>query len=129
MKLTAEQKAKISAALTGKSKTPEHCAALSEAQRNRVRSAEQKAAWAMNRLGSKQTEEHKAKKNAAQRLTKAKRTAADKLETRKKNAATRGSIVTINGQTFLSLNEAEAVLGISRYRLRQALAKNIANSL
>lgn len=122
MKLTDDQRKKISVKLKGVPKSEAHRKASSVAAKARVRNIEEVQQFAKNRLGSKQTEEHKAKRNAATRTTKAKKTPEEKRIAREKYAATRGTHVTINGTTYLSLNEAEAVLGISKYRLKKLLA-------
>ena len=102
IKHTDEQRKKISGALTGKTKTPEHREALRIASKKRIHDPELVAAFAKNRLGIKQTDEHKAKKNAALRISKANRTPDQKYQTRIKNAKTRGSLITINGVEYLS---------------------------
>lgn len=68
-KLTAEQRAKISKALKGKPKSPEHVEANRQAQLKVPRNEENAKRWGQNRLGTKQTPEQIAKRVASRRAT------------------------------------------------------------
>lgn len=69
MKLTKEQRAKISKAHKGKKKSAEHCAAMAEGAKTRIRTQEEVDQWRFNRLGKKNNLEHVAKATASRKAT------------------------------------------------------------
>jgi group I intron endonuclease len=90
-KQTEEAKQKIRIALTGKSKSVEHVAALSASLTIRMRGeTEMKAKFARNRLGTKQTPEQIAKRVEATRRSRSRHTPEQRLEIAAKRSATIG---------------------------------------
>jgi group I intron endonuclease len=125
MKLTAEQRDKISIANSGVAKTQEHRAALSLAQHIRAqRPNEQKRIkkFAINRTGTITSAEHRAKLSASVRAAKAKRTTAQKIATKEKQRLAQGRECIIGGTHYSSINHASEMLGISKYLVKKRIS-------
>lgn len=115
MKLTQEQRDKISAANSGRPKSDEARAAMSEGQRRRATRPEEQRRikqFAMNRLGKTNTLSHRENAATAIRAALAKKPP----RTGGLNAAARRCA--LGAQTFSCVKEAVEKTGLSKYKLK-----------
>lgn len=122
-KLTLEQRAKISIGNKGKVVSAESKALMSKSGKERIRSEAEIKGWSQNRTGTKQSEEHKAMKVKAQKATWALKSQEEKDASRKKAAITSGTMVDINGTTYLSYKNASRILRIDPRTLKKLYPK------
>jgi group I intron endonuclease len=114
MRLTEEQRKKISIAHKGKPKSAEHCAAMKEGAKTRVRTEEELDAWRFNRLGKKNGPEHVEKARARWLETVGSKT-KEEMEAWGQKSRRRCSL---EGIEYKSVKEACELTGLYKQKLK-----------
>jgi group I intron endonuclease len=114
MRLTIDQRNKISAAHKGKPKTAEHRAAMKEGAKTRVRTQEEIDQWRFNRLGKSNTKDHIEKARSGWLKTVGSKS-PDELEAWAQATRRRCSV---NGVEYKSVKEACEMSGLYKQKLK-----------